>query len=50
MLDNMFIPLSDYQTADGDRLDKVGVSSPYEVDPNEAFNVVMTELIGEDSK
>lgn len=42
---SVFIPIADYQTADGSRLDQIGVIPHYEVDPNKAFKFVMDELI-----
>jgi C-terminal processing protease CtpA/Prc len=41
----VFIPISDYQTADGDRLDKKGVQPDIKVDPNQALDYVLSELI-----
>lgn len=42
----MFLPIADYQTADGTRIDKVGVSPDIEVDSAKALNYVLENLIG----
>ncbi len=42
---SVFIPIADYQTADGSRLDQIGVTPHYEVAPNKAFKFVIDELI-----
>ena len=44
-----FIPISDYQTANGDRLDQIGVAPHHMVPSEKALNYVLDELIGKDS-
>jgi carboxyl-terminal processing protease len=46
----VFLPISDYQTADGDRLDKKGVAPDHEVDPEQALDYVLEQLIGQNIK
>ena len=41
----LFLPIADYQTGDGRRLDKVGVIPKHRVRSEEALNYVLTELI-----
>ncbi len=41
----MFLPIADYQTATGTRIDKVGVTPDIEVDPTTALKYVLENLI-----
>ena len=41
----VFIPIADYQTASGERIDKVGVTPNVEVPAKEALDYVLEELI-----
>ncbi len=43
-----FIPISDYQTADGDRLDQIGVKPDHEVPSEKALDYVLEVLIGKE--
>jgi len=45
----VFIPISDYQTAAGDRLDQMGVTPEYKVRSENTLDFVLNELIGKDS-
>lgn len=42
---SVIIPIADYQTADGSRIDQIGITPHYRINPNNAFNFVMNELI-----
>jgi C-terminal processing protease CtpA/Prc len=42
---NVFIPIADYQTPDGARIDKVGVEPDITVDSKEALNYTVNNLI-----
>ncbi len=46
----VFIPISDYQTADGDRLDQKGVIPEHKVPSENTLDYVLEELIGNSSK
>ena len=41
-----FIPIADYQTANGDRIDQVGVTPKHKVRSENTLNYVLTKLIG----
>lgn len=43
---SVFLPVADYLTANGERIDKVGVAPHHEVKPAEALKFVLEELIG----
>jgi C-terminal processing protease CtpA/Prc len=40
-----FLPIADYQTAEGYRIDQVGVEPDIEVNPQEALDYVLENLI-----
>ena len=43
---DIFIPISDYQTAEGKAIDKVGIEPDVKVDSEDALTHVLEELIG----